>query len=374
MKSDNINISVRCSILDNKWYNITRFLDYDITSDMDADTASFSFTFDNPNSIFTGLVSGFDRVNIKIGKKGIIQGIVDSVSYTYDDQNSSITVTGRDRVSLLTDNDVDPDSKKNVNPIDYIGGVCGKHGIKYKNKKSIGIVKEFELQPGVSQLGSIAKVLEKSHQKYWMEYDTFYTGSWSTDGKSKHKFTRGVSSKNKGIPIKSLTLNEDYSEARSEVRVYGSNDDGSSKFLGASKLDIVSKRGYIKISTKQNDSDTSNSVAVSTAKTDLNNAFRDSFTIQLTVHNNGEVFMPNTICTVVDRYIGINDTFYIRAVRHYMSVNEGSMSDLTLIPSSSTLEKLKNTGDIMYSLTNTTRTSLKQKISRVLSNYEKKWG
>lgn len=373
MKTDKINISVRSSVLGDEWYRITRFTDYDVTTDMDADTSSFSFTFDNPNSIFTGLVSGYDRINIKIGKKGIIQGIVDRVSYSYDDTNSSITISGRDRLSLLTDNDVTPISKKNVNPVNYIKETCNKHGIKYENKKSIGVVKEFEVQPGTSELGAIAKVLEKSHQKYWYSYDTFYTGSWNTGGESKYRFTRGIS-KNIGIPIKSLTLDEDYSEARSEVKVYGSNDDGSSKFLGSSKLDIVKKRGYTKVSTKQSDSDTSNSVAVSTAKTDLENAFRDSFIIRITVYNNGHVFVPNTVCTVIDKYIGINDTFYIRAVRHYMSINDGSMSELTLLPSKATLKKLKSTSNIMYSLTNTTKTLLKQKLSKVLNKYQKKWG
>lgn len=120
MKSDKISISVRSALLGKKWYTISRFLDYDVTIDMDTDTDTFSFTFPNTDSIFTGLVSGYDRANIKINGVGIMQGIVESVGYSYSDSSSSITISGRDKVCLLTDNDVVPDSKKNVKPTSYL--------------------------------------------------------------------------------------------------------------------------------------------------------------------------------------------------------------------------------------------------------------
>lgn len=373
MKSDNIIIKVRSSVLDNIWYKITRFTDYDITVDMETDTDQFSFTFDNPDSIFTGLVSGYDRVNIIIGDKGIMHGIVDSVNYSYTDISSSISVSGRDKACLLTDNDVNPLSKKNVKPVSYIGDICSRHNIIYKNKKPISPVNKFDISAGTSEASAIATLLEESHQQYWYLYDTFYTGEWNTGGESKWRFTRGVTDKNSGIPIKQLSLIEDYADTRSTIRIYGSNDDGDSKFAGSASLDIVEKRGFKKVSVIQKDSDVSKKVAASTAEHDLEDSFRDAFTIKITVHNDGRVFMPDTVCTVVDKYFGINATMYIRAVRYYMTVEDGSLSELTLIPSKATLKKLMNTGNIMYSLTNTTRTSLNAKLQNVLKKYDKKW-
>lgn len=373
MKSDKVRIKVRSSALGNKWFNITRFIDYDVSIDMDTDVDQFSFTFDNPESIFSGLVSGYDRVKILIGDTGIMSGIVDSVSYTWTDSDSKITISGRDRCSLLTDNDVIPFSKKNVKPKSYINSKCNKVGIEYVCKKSIGTVKKLEASAGESELAVIDRLLEESHQKYWYIYDTLYTGNWNTGGKSLYRFTRGVSS-NIGTPIETLELTEDYSEARSSVKIYSSSDDDKSKFVGSSNLEIVKKRGFSKIMTRTKDADTSKKKAVDTADTDLEEAFRDSFNINITVYNNGKVFMPNKVCTVVDKYVGINGTFYIRSVRHYMDIESGSMSELSLIPSKSTLKKLKSTGTIIRSLSSTKKSSQNAKLKTVLNKYNKKWG
>lgn len=372
MKSDKIRIKVRSSALGNKWFTISRFLDYDVTIDMDTDVDQFSFTFDNPESIFSGLVSGYDRVKILIGDTGILSGIVDSVSYSWSDSDSSITISGRDRCSLLTDNDVIPFSKKNVKPKSYISDKCKKVSIEYVSKKNIGVVKKLESSAGESELSVIDRLLEKSHQKYWYIYDTLYTGNWNTGGKSSYRFTRGVSS-NIGIPIKTLELTEDYSDVKSSVKIYSSSDDDKSKFVGSANLDIVKKRGFSKTMTRTKDTDTSKKQAINTADNDLEEAFRDAFGMTISVYNNGKVFMPNKICTVVDRYTGINNTFYIRAVRHYMDVESGSMSSLTLIPSKSTLKKLKSTGTIVTSLASTKRTVHNAKLNTVLNKYNKKW-
>lgn len=372
MKSDNIKIKVRSSALGNKWFRITRFIDYEVSIDMDTDVDQFSFTFDNPDSIFSGLISGYDRIKVLIGDTGIMSGIVDSVLYSYDDNNSTITISGRDRCCLLTDNDCSPFSKKNVKPKSYISSECNKVGIKYVCKKNIGVVKKFEVSAGTSKLSSIDELLEKSHQKYWYIYDTLYTGGWNTGGKASYRFTRGVD-KNIGTPIKSLTLSEDYADVRSGIKVYSSSDDEKSKFYGSKELGIVKKRGFSKVMTKNKDADTSKKQAMKTAEEDLDELFRDAFEIKITVYNNGKVFMPNKICTVIDKYVGINGTFYVRAVRHYMDAESGSMTELSLIPSKSTLKKLKSTSNIIRSLSSTKKSSQNAKLANVLKKYEKKW-
>ena len=372
MKSDKISISVRSALLGKKWYTISRFLDYDVTIDMDTDTDSFSFTFPNTDSIFTGLVSGYDRANIKINGVGIMQGIVESVGYSYSDSSSSITISGRDKVCLLTDNDVVPDSKKNVKPTSYVSSLCKKHGIKYKPKKNIGTVKKFELDIGESELSTIDKILERSGQTYWFIYDTLYTGSWNVGGKSKYRFTRGLT-KNTGILIKELELVEDYSDVRSSIKLYGSSDDGKSKYVGSSSLPIVKKRGFTKVSVESCDEDTSATKLKSDALKRLKEEFRDAIVVKIRIYNNGHVILPNNVCTIVDKYTGINSTMYIRAVRYYKSVDDGSMSEITCIPSQATLNKLLNTNNVMHSLVNTTKTSLNQKLASVLNKYSKKW-
>lgn len=373
MKSDNIVLNVKSTLL-GKWYKITRFIDYDVGIDMETDVDQFSFTFANPDSIFTGLVSRFDKVNIKIGDVGIMQGIVDSVTYEYTDASSSIKVCGRDKACLLTDNDIDPISNKNVKPVSYIGDRCSKYGIIYKNKKPINNVNKFEVSVGTSELSAIDKLMEKSHQQHWYIYDTFYTGKWNTGGDTKWRFTRGTTTSNNGIPIKQLSLIEDISDVRSMVKIYGSNDDGDAKFVGSASLPIVKKIGYTKVTTMQKDADISKKSAISTAQKELEDLYRDSFVIKISVYNDGKVFMPDTVCQVIDKYIGINAQMYIRAVRHYMTISDGSMSELTLIPSDKTLKKVLSDSDVTYSLSNTTETSLNMKLKNALNKYNKKWG
>lgn len=371
MKIVSPKLRIHSAVL-NKWYTVTRFIDYDVGVDMDTDVDQFSFTFDNPDGIFSGLVSGFDKVKVLIDDKGLMLGAVDHVANSWSATESSISVNGRDLAQLLTDNDVTPEEKKNLKPKDYIGGLCNKVGIKYTAKKTLTTVPEFNVEPGTSYLNAIAKSIERSHQDYWWLYDTFYTGSYNTGGEPKWRFTRGITA-NMGIPILSISLNEDYSDARSEVRIYGSNDKGDSVFVGSAKLDIVKKRGFAKVSTKTKDEDVTNSVAKSTAKKDLEDDWRNCFNLSITVPTY-KAYMPNQCCTVVDKYFGINASFYIRGVRYTCNTSNGHVCELTLVPSDATLKKLMNTSTIVHSLVSTDKNAQNTKISKVLDKYSKKWG
>lgn len=370
MKIASLKLRLHSATL-NKWYTISRFTDYDVSVDMDTDVDQFSFTFDNPEGIFSGLVSGFDRVKVLIDDKGLMLGAVDHVSNSWSESESSISVSGRDLAQLLTDNDVTPMEKKNLKPKDYISELCKKVGVKYEAKKTLTTVPEFEVNAGTSYLNAISQAIERSHQDYWWLYDTLYTGSFNTGGEPKWRFTRGVSA-DIGIPILSLSLDEDYSDARSEIRIYGSNDNGSSVFVGNSKLDIVKKRGFTKVSTKTKDEDVSNSVAKNTAKKDLEDIWRNCFNLTITVMA-CKPFMPNQCCTVIDKYFGINNSFYIRSVRYTCNISNGHICELTLVPSDATLKKLMNISNVVNSLVSTDKNIQNTKLSKVLDKYSKKW-
>lgn len=368
-----IVFSVRSSNLSNTWYRITRFLDYDITIDMDTDVDNFSFTIDNPDSIFTGLVSGFDVIKVKLGDKEILLGIVDSVEYSWSDSSSSISISGRDKACLLTDNDVNPMTKKNVKPTAFIKEQCSAVGIKYKNEKSIPTVKKLDISAGSTRMDAIHRAIEESHQDMWFLYDTLYTGKWNTNKEATWRFTRGMGTKT-GVPILDLTLKEDYADTRSEIRIYSDNDGGKSVFCGSSKLPIVEKRGFKRISTEQKDDDTSKNKAQGTARDNLEELWRNAFELKIRVKNDKKyAFMPDCCCNVIDKYSGINGKFYIRAVRYTVSESDGHICELTLIPSDLLNKKLMSTGKIMRGLCSTNNTSLKMKLAKVLSKYNKKW-
>ena len=365
-----VSLSVRSTALGKKWYTINRFIEYIVDIDLETDADDFSFTISNPECIFSGLISTNDRVRIKINKTGIMLGIVDQVIYHGSNNGNTIEVHGRDKALLLIDNDVKSTTKKNLKPVNYINERCNKFGIKYKNKKPIPLIKKYEIDGG-SEMAIIIDMLNKSKQKLWYIYDTLYSGSWNLNGEIKWRFTRGVKAANRGIDIEDITLNEDIKNLISKEIIYGRQDDDH-KISGSYTLKVCNNRGIVKLKTIT-DSDTKSSSKLSKqAETDILDELRDAYTIRLIVDSKNHVIMPNTVCRIIDRFIGINCTMFIRAVQ-YQKGSSGTKCEITCIPDSRTLKKLMNTSKITYSLASTDETKRNAKIKSLLNKYSKKW-
>ena len=167
----------------------------------------------------TGIINRFDKVSISINGIGIISGEVDRVIYQYGSDNNTIQVNGRDMAHILIDNDALPSTLYSINPSKYIISKCSEYGIKCNINSNTTTINKLIIGTSESEISIMNNLLINDRHRLWYIYDTLYSGKWSTSDAHSYTFTRGV---NYGTHIKSLSLTEDGTDTKSEIKIYGS--------------------------------------------------------------------------------------------------------------------------------------------------------
>jgi prophage tail gpP-like protein len=316
----------------NKWYEIHRFTEYSIDFELETDADAFRFTISNPNGIYTGLFSKFDEITIEINKKPVMLGSIDSVEYSWDDNGSIIRIEGRDLMSALVDNDAIPGTHKNIKPSTYITNKCMEYGIKSDVDSSIATVDQLIIGCGESEISIINNIVMDSRKRVWFEYDTLHAGKWNDNAQPIYLFTRGIKDK-PGIPIKRLTLKEDGTDTKSEVRIYGSTDNGAEKVVGTATNSYMTNRGIKKRMTKRSSNNDSVSKYSANALSDIRDSFRDNVEIEIEVKTgHGGLILPNRTAQIIDTVTKVNAVFFIVGVSYSKNKNNGSITKVTMIP------------------------------------------
>lgn len=348
-----------------KWYEVHRFIKYSIDIDLETDADAFSFTILNPNGVNTGLFSKFDKVTIEINKTPIMLGRIDSVTYSWDDDGCTIDIDGRDLMASLVDNDAIPGTKKNIKPKTYIKDRCDRYGINSKINSSMDTVEQLIIGAGESEISIINSIVAESRKKTWFLYDTLYAGDWNDDAEPKYLFTRGIKNR-PGIPIKRLKLVEDGTDMKSEVRIYGSNNNGAEKVVGVATNEYMVDRGIKKRMVKRAQNNSSTSKYKSNALHDVRDSFRDNIELEIEIKtgHGGKLIMPNRTAQVIDAMTKINAVFFIVGVNYSKSIGSGSTTKITMIPGSAAFNTIwKNQSKTSASFTGTGKMTLAQLIA-----------
>lgn len=314
------------------WYEIHRFTDYSIDLELETDADAFSFTILNPNGIYTGLFSKFDDITLEIDKKPIMRGRIDCVEYSWDNNGCKIRIDGRDLMGALVDNDAIPGTYKNVKPSTYIANKCTEYGIKSKIDSSIDTIEQLIIGCGESEISVINNIVMDSRKRVWFDFDTLHAGDWNDNAQPTYLFTRGIKDR-PGIQIKSFRLREDGTDTKSEVRIYGSTNDGAEKVVGTATNNYMISRGIKKRMTKRSSNNDSVTKYSSNALRDVRDSFRDNVEIEIEVKTgHGGLILPNRTCQIIDTVTKINAVFFIVGVSYKKDLNNGSITKVTMIP------------------------------------------
>lgn len=348
-----------------KWYEIHRFTSYSINLELETDSDAFNFTILNPNGIHTGLFSKFDDITIEIDKKPIMKGKIDCVEYSWDSDNSTIRIDGRDLMSALVDNDALPGTYKNVRPTTYIANKCAEYGIKSNIDSSIDTVDQLIIGTGESEISIINNIVVDSRKRVWFDYDTLYAGDWNDNAQPTYLFTRGIKDR-PGIPIKSFRLREDGTDTKSEIKIYGSASDGAEKIVGTAKNDYMIGRGIKKRMTKRSSNNDSVSKYSANALRDIRDSFRDNVEIEIEVKTgHGGLILPNRTAQVIDTVTKVNAIFFITGVTYSKDKNSGSMTRVTMIPGETAFDVIwKSQSSTSGSFTGTPKLTLAELIAQ----------
>lgn len=322
----------------NAWYDVRRFTEYSIDMELETDADAFSFTLLNPNGIYTGLFSKFDDITIEIDGKPIMKGKVDCVEYSWDSSSSKIRLDGRDLMNVMIDNDAIPGTHKNVVPKTYITNKCKEYGIKSVVASGMDKVEQLIIGCGESEISIINNIAIDSRKRVWFDYDTLHVGDWNDKAGPTYLFTRGVQDR-QGIPIKNFRLKEDGTDMKSEIRIYGSANNGAEKVVGKAENEYMIKRGIKKRMTKRSSNNDSVSKYSANALRDIRDNFRDSTEIEIEVRTGlGGLILPNRTAQVIDTVTKVNAIFFIIGVSYKKTLNGGSITKVTMIPGDTTFE------------------------------------
>lgn len=327
----NILLRVNSSRL-GKWYEIHRFTEYSINMELETDADAFNFTIANPNGIYTGLFSKFDDVTIEVNKSPIMKGKIDCVKYSWDAEGSTIKIEGRDLAAALIDNDALPGTHKNIKPTTYISNKCAEYGIKSNVDSSIDVVDQLVIGCGESEISIINNIAMDSRKRVWFYYDTLYAGDWNDKAQPTYLFTRGIKDR-PGIPIKNFTLTEDGTDTKSEIKIYGSNNNGAEKVVGTATNDYMVNRGIKKRMVKRSSNNDSVSKYSSNALRDIRDSFRDNVEVMIDVKTgHGGLIVPNKTAQIIDTITKMNVVFFIIGVTYKKDKSSGSITTVTMIP------------------------------------------
>lgn len=322
-------------------YEVNRFAEYSIDIDLEMDANGFNVVFNNPRGTYTGIFNKFDPIDIEIDGVKVMKGIIDDVDYIGDGDKNVMQIVGRDVTGIFVDNDALPETKYNVNPASYIEGKCKEYGIsKYVLDKSVPVEPKLVIGAGESEISIMHNLVVENHRRIWSIYDTLYMGYWDTKAEPKYYFTRGVPIDQTGIPIKSIRLKDSGLDVKSEVRLYGSNSNGTEKLMATAKNEYLISKSIKKRRVARTFKNDGTSKKSADAMRRIREDFREGIELTITIKTPDAVILPNTTAHVIDRITKINSVFFIKSVNYSKNLSSGSITTIKMIPGDVTFDLL----------------------------------
>lgn len=345
------------SSIKNMWYNVRRVSSYSIDLDLEMDADQFKFTINNPDRSWTGIFSKYDKVTIKINGQDTLYGNIDKIEY----KGQHIYITGRDKMSILVDNDALPSTQYNVKPDIYIKSKASEYGItKFISNSSLTVQDKLIIGTRESEISIMKNLIMEDQKRLWFMVDTIYVGDWSTNIEPEYVFTRDLPVDYMKIPIKDISLTDDGTGLSSEVRIYGSANDGKEKLVGTAKNDYLISKGIKKRKVLRSYNDDSSSKYSSNALKHIREYFRYGISVELTIKRpDNTIILPNRTARVIDNVYKMNSVFFIKGVQYIGDIRNGNQCMISMVLSDQTFDVLwQNQGTPSGSITGSSSMSV----------------
>lgn len=326
-------------------YMVEMWREYYIDMDLETDADQFHMVLNNPSGKYSGMFNKFDPILIYISGTWILKGYIDDIEYSWDESSSVIQIVGRDEMSLLIDNDALPGTSENVSRGDYITSKASEYGINAVVDSEMGVQKKVTIGANESEISVMNNILVEEDYRLWYIESCIYAGKWNMASEPTYTFVKGVgnSPATSGIPIIKLNLKDSGANLRSEIKIYGSTDNGDNKVEGEAKNDTLISLGVKKRKTMRSSNDDSSTKYASSALRHAKEDFRSGIELVITTKTFGSASYPILIgrtARVIDYTTRLNSTFFIKGVRYEKSINSGSITTVTMVPDDNTLNVL----------------------------------
>lgn len=306
-------------------YRIKQMKSFSVEQSTTIPADGFDFTVGNKYGEVSDVISAGDELTFYIAQKPVLKGIIDDLDISYSMNGSEIMIAGRDRISIILDNDALPKTYYNLTLSQYMKKAYAQYGLTEfyveNNEKQDKIV----VSPGDTEWGIIEELCREKGmftrfdldkiRCYYLRTDTDYDYWFSNDYNSTIKFQE--------INIKVS------SSVKSEVVVYSDTyDDGESKtknIKGVAKdNNIKYKRRMVTTEAELNKTSKANKKA----KELLNEVNREAFVIDMALDTR-QMFKVGSVAKIQIKKLDLDCFMLIDSVKYSKDISSGAMTYIT---------------------------------------------
>lgn len=309
----------------NRIYRITSFKRYQVEQSLTIPADYFSFTMGNYESEISNAISAGDEISFFIDDKLILLGNIDDIEVVYENANNDININGRDKTSLLLDNDAVPATFYKLNLKQYLDKKLPNYNIKKYTVSDNYVFDKIVISPGESEWGVIEKLINERGLYSRFEIDTLKIEKLRSDTRVNYVFSNDLGW---GIKIKKMSINLS-SDVKNEVQVYSSQYAREEK--KASNIKGSARDNNLKIRKRMiiDDSDLENkSQADKKAREELNRVNRNAFVIEIETKTNQRILVGHIARIKVDK-LNLDCLMLIDKVRYTKDEQNGSITTVT---------------------------------------------
>lgn len=323
---------------DGRTFIVEAVQSYKIEQAVDVPADAFNITVPNIDGAVSDAVSPGDFFNFYFGDKRVMRGIIDDFDLNLSNKTNDVTISGRDYMSLLLDNNAAPKTLYNLGLNDYLGKVMPEFNIPYSadnNEKFDKIV----IDPGDTEYSVIEKLCDKRNLTPIFDSDGKFKCTKITSSQDpRYHFSNDLPDTIKFTDI-TIKISNDIVN---EVEIYAVNPNSDEKDMSEEekkKKNINGKYRDPNLITKKkkvmNDSDVDKvEDANRMAKQEFFKVNKNAFTIDITTNNkDGHVIPINTTVRVSIKRFGLDCLLYVDSVDYSRDTSSDKMSvSLKLIP------------------------------------------
>lgn len=300
-------------------YKISAFKSYIIEQSLQIPADQFSFVLSNYNGEVSKAISAGDEVYFYLDNQLTFIGIIDEMTIRFGIQSMDVELSGRDKTSLLLDNECEPVTYKDLTLKSLIEKRASIYGIKTDIKDANNKIKKIVINGGETEWSIIENYTREVGIYGRFEKDTLVVSKLRKDSNIDYIF----SNDNPGhIKIKDMLLTVS-SDITTEVIVYADDNDKHKGIKGKATATGPNKRKKV-----MNEDVETNAAANKKAKEEIKKLNREAFAVMITTYTKKPLPI-NKVVRVVSKRLDLNIIMIIDKVR-YTFDDGGSNTEITL--------------------------------------------
>jgi prophage tail gpP-like protein len=312
-----------------KEYIVKQFLSYVVDQSLDIPADAFNFTIGDPQYQVSSKISSGDEIFFYVNDELVLNGLIDTINIHGDSKNGTVVdVAGRDKTSILLDNDAFPKIMYRLNLKQYLDQVIKPYGFSKITVDNLTTFDKIQINVGESEWSVIADLCQKKGIYPRYDIDSFICTKLRADTNKDYLFSNDILKD--AIKIKSYQINIS-ADVKNEVLIYsatyGRSHKVKSRNIKASAKDTTLK---IKKKTILNDNEAESAEqAFEVAKKTLKDANRGAFQIDLELHTDAPIYV-NKIAHIVIKSIELDCYMIVNKTTYSVDKQNGSVTKVEL--------------------------------------------